>query len=103
MLLRTVLASFLLSGSVIAADLPSSSNPFSGTNIALTSDELSNVRGMGLVMVGTDQEQAAADASTITIGEIAARYGDGIQELTDNWNSVVATPLIAAATATRVG
>lgn len=99
MLLRTILVATLACGSAMAADLPDDINAVAAQNVSLSADELDQIRGSGLPLVGLDQQQAAADASTIVIGEIGVRASDTLREFTDNWNLLVATPLIAAASA----
>lgn len=97
MLLRIILCAVLLTGPAMAADVSTDDSFDQSAWTQLTNAELSEIRGTGLPLVGLDQEQSAAAASTIVIGTLGPRPGDTIQELTDNWNLAVATPLIAAA------
>jgi hypothetical protein len=97
MLLRLVLAAALLSTSAYAADYNAVQLAPSSDQSRLTEDELSQIRGSGLPIVGTSLEQSAADANIIVIGEVGVRSVNTVQELTDNWNLQVGVPLIAAA------
>ena len=66
---------------------------------AIPVTELADIRGGAATFAGLDQASALAGVRSVDLPSTGPRPSDQAREMLDNWNMLVAMPLIAEATA----